>query len=67
MLPAILSYTRQAVFLCIVKALSDKYSDLLSSAYDRLANKELNALANLNIDPIRGALDGAISDSSRIA
>ena len=60
------SNTRQAVFLCIVKALSDKHIDLLFSAYDRQANKDLNALANLNIDHIRGAIDCTISDSSGI-
>lgn len=44
-----------------VRALNDKQVRRLARAYDALGNRELQALAKLNIDPVRRAIDEALS------
>lgn len=43
-----------------VRVLSDAHLDALSNAYDHLGTQELQALAKLDRDPIRAAIDKAI-------
>ena len=44
-----------------VRALNDKQVRRLARAYDALGNRELQALAKLNVDPVRRAIDEALS------
>ncbi|HRX71094.1 MAG TPA: hypothetical protein P5329_07965, partial [Candidatus Competibacteraceae bacterium] len=43
-----------------VRALSDAQAARLAAAYDALCDRELQALAKLNIDPVRQAIDEAL-------
>lgn len=43
-----------------VRALSDDRVEGLAAAYDALCDRELQALARLNHDPARGAIDEAL-------
>jgi hypothetical protein len=44
-----------------VRALNDKQVRRLAKAYDALCDRELQALAELNVDPVRRAIDEALS------
>lgn len=46
-----------------VRTLSDAHIDLLSDAYDHLGTQELQALAKLDKDPVRAAIDKTICTS----
>ena len=43
-----------------VRALSEVQAESLAAAYDALCDRELQALAKLNIDPVRQAIDEAL-------
>jgi hypothetical protein len=44
-----------------VRALNDAQVASLAAAYDALCDRELQALAKLNVDPVRRAIDDALS------
>ena len=44
-----------------VRVLSDSQAASLAAAYDALCDRELRALAQLNVDPVRRAMDEALS------
>ena len=44
-----------------VRALNDGQTASLAAAYDTLCDRELLALAQLNVDPVRRAMDEALS------
>jgi hypothetical protein len=44
-----------------VRALNDAQATSLAAAYDALCDRELQALAKLNVDPVRRAIDDALS------
>ena len=44
-----------------VRALQDGQVESLAAAYDTLCQRELLALAELNVDPVRQAMDDALS------
>ena len=44
-----------------VRALRDDQVMTLATAYDALGNRELQALAKLDVDPARRAIDDALS------
>ena len=46
-----------------VRSLPDKVIIRLAKAYDAVCNKELMALAKLDIDPVRAEIDAALSDA----